>query len=97
WDVSTSTGDIDLTISADDAPNSNPRVYAFNLDTSTGDLTVKMTLHADYGLQAIASVSTGTITVPGGGESYTSTNYASAAQKYDLDLSASTGDIKVST
>ncbi|MFX1506920.1 MAG: hypothetical protein ACFFDC_12520 [Promethearchaeota archaeon] len=95
WDASTTTGDINLTISAADAPSSPSRVYTFNLAITTGDLTVTTTLHADYGLQAAASVATGTISLPGGGESYTSSNYASAAQKYDFDLSVSTGDITV--
>jgi len=96
WDISVSTGTVDLTIAAG-APNTDTMTHSFVIGGSTGAIAVSTSLHEDYGVKIVASVSTGTISIPGGGTSYTSANFNTANQKYDFDLTTSTGDITYSS
>lgn len=93
WGISASTGGVELDLTNTIKPGADPMDHSFNISTSTGSIAVDADLHQDYGLKIATSKSTGDVTIPGGEESYTSTNYPTAIQKYDFDLSASTGDI----
>ncbi len=96
WVIYVPIGNIDLTIVAG-VPSTDTMTHSFGIDGASGSITVLASLHDDYGLRIVASVSTGTITIPGGGTSYTSTNFNTANQKYDFDLTTSTGDITYSS
>jgi hypothetical protein len=93
WSISASTGNINLDLTDANAPGTSSMTHSFDISESTGSMTIIADLHQDYGLKITTSISTGSVTIPGGEESYTSANYGTAIQKYDFDLDASTGDI----
>ncbi len=97
WSISATTGPLYLDIIDILTPGNVSKTQKFDIGGTTGSISVIADLHQDYGLKITASTTTGDITIPGGGESYTSTNYNSAIQKYDFDLGTSTGDITYST
>ncbi len=93
WSTSTSTGDIDLDYT-DNLPFSNvTTIHQFEVTCSTGSINVLSRLDQSIGLKIVTSISTGSVTIPGGSSAYTSTNFDSSAVKYDFTLSVSTGDI----
>lgn len=96
WTISTSTGNIDLDLADTLTPGSISRNHLFDISGSTGNIMINADLHQDFGLKIDTSISIGEATIPGGGDSFTSTNFATANQKYDFDLSVSTGDITFS-
>jgi hypothetical protein len=97
WLISTTTGNIDLDLT-DSFPFSNTTItHQFDISCTTGGLAVLSRFHETIGLKIAADVTTGSITIPGGSSSYSSTNFASSTVKYDFDLSTVTGDITYST
>ncbi|MHA2331618.1 MAG: hypothetical protein ACXAEU_06305 [Candidatus Hodarchaeales archaeon] len=93
WGITLSTGNANVDITDTNSPNNDTMTQKFNISGSTSKITVATDLHQDFGVKITATTSIGDITLPGGGESYTSSNYSSANQKYDFDLDTSTGDI----
>lgn len=96
WIISASTGDIDLDLTDTTTPGSLSRTHLFDISSSTGSITISANIQQDYGLKIDTSISTGDVTIPRGGNSFTSSNFATANQKYDFNLSVSTGDITFS-
>jgi hypothetical protein len=97
WSISTSTGFINVHISTFNNPANNTITHKFNISASTGSISVTANLLSQNGLKITTSVSTGTITIPTGGESYISDSFNTATHKYDFNLSTTTGDITFSS
>jgi hypothetical protein len=94
WKISSSTGAIDMTINGIIAVSGT---HSFTVSASTGDVEIDTTL-SGIGLKVTATVSTGTITLPGGADSpYISSNYDSAQTKIDFSINVSTGSITFTT
>ncbi len=95
WSLSTTTGTINIDFT-DNPPTSSSSslTHSFTIDITTGNIDIISDLHQDVGLKITASVTTGTITLPGGNNPYTSSNFDSATLKYDFSLETTTGDIK---
>ncbi|MHA2031970.1 MAG: hypothetical protein ACW99Q_21570 [Candidatus Kariarchaeaceae archaeon] len=98
WSIYTSDseGSVDLDLTDTKLPSNVSMTHKFNIDCSTGRISVIANLHQDIGFKIATSISTGDINIPGGGDSYTSANYISVIQHYVFDLSTSTGDITFS-
>jgi hypothetical protein len=97
WDIATTTGMITFDLT-DNLPLSNlTKVHTFDTTATTGNIIVGSDFHQDIGLSISASASTGTITLPGGLDHYTSSNYDSSLVKYDFELNTSTGSITFSS
>jgi len=94
WSIFTTTGTINVDFTDNPPTSSSSLTHSFTIDVTTGDIDIISDLHQDVGLKITASVSTGTITLPGGSTSYTSSNFASSNLKYDFSLETTTGDIK---
>lgn len=93
WVISSSTGTVDCTI---DQTIEDQGVREFDMDVSTGSITVDITLPDDYGLKVVAKASTENVSIFGSDEeTYTSPNFDSAAVKYEFTLNTSTGGITV--
>ncbi|MFX1517536.1 MAG: hypothetical protein ACFFC6_14615 [Promethearchaeota archaeon] len=92
WSISGSTGNINVDVKS--YYGNDPLSHIFSISASTGSISVETRLTPEIGLKITTSVSTGSITIPGGGETYSSANFDSASTKYYFDLSTSTGDIK---
>jgi hypothetical protein len=97
WDISTSTGDVKLNLTNTNIPGINRIRQIYEINSVIGDIYVGTDLHQDYGLEITAGVVTGTITIPGGGETYTSANWITSIHKFEFDLWTETGDITFST
>ena len=93
WDISTSTGDVKLDLTNINKPGTNRIKQIFEVNCVIGDIYVGADLHQDYGLEITTGVVTGTITIPGGGETYTSANWITSIHKFEFDLWTETGDI----
>ena len=94
WKMSCSSGNIAVTLQQ--TITNTPGTRVFDLHSSSGSVTVDTTLPSDYGVNIDAHASSGSITIPGDGESYTSSNFASATTKYEFELDTSSGNIKFS-
>ncbi|PWI49095.1 hypothetical protein CEE45_02830 [Candidatus Heimdallarchaeota archaeon B3_Heim] len=94
WSITGMTGGINLDLT-DNLPQNltGSTTHLFNLDCTTGSIDVISDLSLGIGLQITASVTTGTIDVPGSGDSYTSPNFASSLLKYDFTIITTTGGI----
>ncbi len=94
WEITTSTGSINLEIMQD-------IVYPFqflsffDVDTSTGSITVDFFFNATIGYHFYGSTSTGSVDILGSEDEYSSPNYATAENLYDFELITSTGSITV--
>lgn len=87
WDFDGSTGNINIYIQQDANMNGN---VSGDAATSTGDINVDYQDWSDnIGARFIGTTSTGTP------DQYTSSDFASASYKYDLDLQTSTGNINI--
>jgi hypothetical protein len=96
WTITSSTGGIDVDLTDTGPSSSTSLTHSFDISCTTGGIDIISDLHQDIGVKITASVSTGTITLPGGGDSYTSSNFASATLKYDFSLATDTGRISFS-
>lgn len=95
WELSTSTGRIELELNQNDVESFNNSIRMFNIHTSTGRVDIDSNLHLDYGLQIYANCATGSIDLPNGDKGYYSTlDFDNSSCKYYFDLSTSTGSIK---
>jgi hypothetical protein len=98
WSISSSTGSIDLDLTATSLQNvTGSTSHTFNLECTTGGIDIVSDLNEDTGVQITAEVTTGTINIPGGGNSYTSGNFESSLLKYIFNLGTTTGTIAFST
>ena len=94
WEITTDTGSINIEIMQD-------IVYPFqflsffDVDTSTGSITVDFLFNATIGYHFYGSTSTGSVDILGSGDEYSSPNYATAENLYDFDLSTNTGSVTV--
>lgn len=94
WKITTDTGSINIEIMQD-------IVYPFqffslfDVETSTGSITMDFFFNATIGYQIDGSTSTGSVDILGNEEGYYSPNYATAINIYDFDLITSTGSITV--
>jgi len=96
WTITTSTGSIDLTVEQVAIPSNN-YIATYDATTSTGSVEVLYTLNeVNFGIRITAQTTTGSITIPGGGNLYESSGYASELIKYIFDLDTSTGSISAS-
>jgi hypothetical protein len=94
WSLSTTTGTINIDFTDNPPTSSSSLTHSFTIDITTGNIDIISDLHQDVGLKVTASVTTGTITLPGGSNPYISSNFDSATLKYDFSLETNTGDIK---
>lgn len=92
WRSTTSTGEIHYTLVQTTTDDQGTRVFAFTV--TTGAITIETTLPEEYGVNIATDTTTGDISIPGGGKSYTSPDYASASVQYEFDLETTTGQIK---
>ncbi len=96
WTISVITGSIDMTISQIAIPANN-YTATFNAGTVTGSVTLSYTLDEnDFGIRILGSTTTGSVTLPGGGNLYESSGYATEPIKYLFDLETTTGSISAS-
>jgi len=96
WTIKTTTGSIDLTVDQVAIPSDN-YIATFNVDTTTGSIDLLYTLaETDFGIRITAQTTTGSITLPGGGNFYESSGYSGELIKYIFDLDTTTGSIEAS-
>lgn len=96
WTIETTTGSIDLTVDQVAIPSDN-YIATFNVDTTTGSIDLLYTLaETDFGIRITAQTTTGSITLPGGGNLYESSGYSGELIKYIFDLDTTTGSIEAS-
>jgi len=96
WTIKTTTGSIDLTVDQVAIPSDN-YIATFNVDTTTGSIDLLYTLaETDFGIRITAQTTTGSITLPGGGNLYESNGYSGELIKYIFDLDTTTGSIEAS-
>ncbi|MCK4972919.1 MAG: zinc ribbon domain-containing protein [Candidatus Heimdallarchaeota archaeon] len=94
WEIVTSTGSINIEIMQD-------IVYPFqflsffDVETSTGSITVDFFFNATIGYHFYGSTSTGSVDILGNEDEYSSPNYATAENLYDFELTTSTGSVTV--
>jgi len=87
WALSGDTGNINIHIKQDETMNANVSGTA---TTSTGNINVNYEDRStNVGVRLVGSTSTGTA------DDYTSSDFATATCKYDLDLSTSTGNVNI--
>jgi hypothetical protein len=96
WTIESSTGDVDLTIIQDLSEYLTDPVRDFYVEASTGNIEVNVDLLSEYGINAIATASTGEIDLPSGSSSYQTANYDIKSWKYLFTLKTSTGHISLS-
>ncbi len=100
WSITASTGKIRFNLNQ----NSNfipawvnlvaDFTHIFNVGTSTGSIYVETFSFQDFGMSVTAGTTTGTVTLPNGGETYTTNNYDTASGKFIFNLDTSTGSIR---
>ncbi|MHA1946343.1 MAG: hypothetical protein ACXAC6_10140 [Candidatus Hodarchaeales archaeon] len=96
WLITASTGAIDVDFT-DNPPSSNSSMtHSMDIGCSTGRIHILSDLHEDIGLNITTSVSTGSIDIPGTGDSYLSSDFDSSSLKYNFLLCTTTGDITFS-
>lgn len=96
WTIETTTGSIDLTVDQVAIPTDN-YIATFNVGTTTGSIDLLYTLaETDFGIRITAQTTTGSITLPGGGNLYESSGYSGELIKYIFDLDTTTGSIEAS-
>jgi len=96
WTISVVTGSIDMTISQVVIPANN-YTATYDAGTVTGSVTLSYTLDVnDFGVRIQGSTTTGSVTLPGGGNLYESPGYATEPIKYSFDLQTTTGSISAS-
>ncbi|MFX0185592.1 MAG: zinc-ribbon domain-containing protein [Candidatus Hodarchaeota archaeon] len=96
WTIESSTGNVDLTINQNISEYLTDTVRDFYVDASTGDIFVSVDLLSEYGINAVATASTGGIDLPSGSSSYQTANYEISPWKYSFTLETSTGFISLS-
>ena len=92
WVVQTSTGSIVLTIEQNLVLPLN-FTAAFDVDTSTGSITMNVAFNSTIGYYIEGATSTGSVDILGSGSAYTSPGYASADNQFTFDLETSTGSV----
>lgn len=95
WSIKVTTGEVKVGLTETQIPSSVSMILGFDVECTTGDIAITADISLDFGLAITASTTTGTITIPGGENTYTSTNYDSVARRYDFDLMTTTGSITV--
>lgn len=96
WTIETTTGSIDLTVDQVAIP-ADTYTATFNVGTTTGSIDFLYTLdELDFGVRITAQTTTGSITLPGGGNLYESSGYSGEPIKYIFDLVTITGSIHAS-
>jgi hypothetical protein len=96
WTISATTGSITLTIIQVAIPADN-YTATYNANTTTGSVTLSYTLDEnDFGIRILGDTTTGSVTIPGGGNLYESPGYATEPIKYIFDLETTTGSISAS-
>ncbi|MHA1187489.1 MAG: hypothetical protein ACTSSK_11560 [Candidatus Heimdallarchaeota archaeon] len=96
WTISTTTGSITLTVIQVAIPIDD-YIATYNADTTTGSVTLHYTLdEGDFGVRIHGTTTTGSVTIPGGGNLYESTGYVSELTKYIFELDTTTGSISAS-
>ncbi|MFW9852052.1 MAG: zinc-ribbon domain-containing protein [Candidatus Thorarchaeota archaeon] len=92
WNIDSDTGGITLDIIQNYV---SPSAYqaTFNVETSTGSITVNFSFNASIGYSFDASTDTGSITLPGPGDYYESLNHDIATNVYDFILDTNTGSV----
>ncbi|MBK5114984.1 MAG: hypothetical protein KGD59_11720 [Candidatus Heimdallarchaeota archaeon] len=96
WTITTQAGSVDLIIDQVAIPADN---YTATYDVSTGAGSVELLYTLDesnFGISITGQTSLGSITIPGGGNSYESSGYASESIKYIFNLETSAGSISAS-
>jgi len=95
WHIETSTGSITMGIEQTVLPALNV-TSVFDIQTSTGSISVDCQIDSNIGIEMNADTSTGSITIPGGSNYYISPNYETANIQYSFILITSTGSITAS-
>ncbi len=96
WTIKTTTGSIDLIIDQVAIPT-DTYTATFNVGTTTGSIDLLYTLdESNFGIRITAQTTTGSITLPGGGNFYESSGYSGEPIKYIFDLDTTTGSIEAS-
>ena len=99
WDIR-NVGGINLDVKDNFQFSNESRTHTFDIEDETGDVRVLVDLYPDYGLRVETSRlgdeeerQLGVVTIPGGGDTFTSNNFDSANIKYDFDISVWYSDI----
>ncbi|NHJ38981.1 MAG: hypothetical protein FK731_03035 [Asgard group archaeon] len=96
WSISTTTGSIELTIDQVSIPSNN-YIATYDVSVTTGSIDLLYTLDENnFGTRITAQTTTGSITIPGGGSFYESSDYDAKLIKYIFDLVTTTGSISAS-
>jgi len=92
WNIDSDTGGISLEIIQNHV---FPSAYqsTFNVETSTGSLTLTFRFNTSIGYSFDADTDTGSITLPGPGNYYESPNHDTATNVYDFILNTNTGSV----
>ncbi len=95
WSIDTSTGSLTLIFEQTILPVINCSTI-YNLETSTGSITIDCEVNSDIGIEMDADTSTGSITLPSGGKHYSSPEFSLKGCQYSFILMTSTGSITAS-
>ncbi|MHA1121512.1 MAG: hypothetical protein ACTSPC_01705 [Candidatus Heimdallarchaeota archaeon] len=96
WTITTQAGSIDLIIDQVAIP-ADDYTATYDVSTSAGSIELLYTLaETDFGVSITAQTSTGSITLPGGGNTYQSSGYVTETIKYIFDLETSAGSVSAS-
>jgi hypothetical protein len=94
WQVETSTGNIDLILTQNILDINKTTTRIFEIQASTGSISVETDLLSEYGIYVNAQTSLGSINLPNNDdEQYQTANYEITNWHLDFILSTSTGSI----
>ena len=95
WNLDTSTGSITIYYEQATLPPVNCS-STYNVETSTGSIIVDCVIDAEIGIEMDADTSTGSITLPGNRNHYSSPDFTSKECQHSFILTTSTGSITAS-
>lgn len=93
WRIGATTGGISLKIAQKFVPLVNYTAF-FDINATTGGISLWYMLdEEEFGVKITAHTDTGSVQIPGGGNTYTSQDYTSKDVKYAFNLDTTTGGI----
>jgi len=95
WNIATSTGSLTFVFEQTIMPVINCS-STYDLETSTGSITVNCEIDTGIGIEMNADTSTGGINLPSGGSYYSSPEFSLKTSQFSFTLLTSTGSITAS-